>query len=115
MTTATRRPARNTGPKLTPEQARTFHTYSVGNAASLAMALTCDCVPYQDTYTFGRWIAQGYAVRKGEHGHHISVKHETEKRDKETGEVTTGERWGTAVVFCRCQVAPLTPKAGTAS
>lgn len=96
---------------MTAVEARTFGSFSAMNAAAIMHASTCGCEPYVDTYTFGRWIAQGYAVRKGEHGTRISVKHAIERKDKETGEVEQGERWGSAVVFCRCQVAPVTVKA----
>ena len=100
---------------MTPEQARTFSRVSEANYLAVKMALTCTCEPYQDTFTFGRWIAQGYCVCKGQHGHKIAVKYPsaTEVVETEDGELvaehaSSSAKWGTAVVFCRCQVTPLT-------
>jgi antirestriction protein ArdC len=61
----------------------------------------CGCVPYQDWFTFKRWEAQGFHVRKGEHGTKIFMQREN--IDPETQAVTSVSRFKT-YVFCRCQV-----------
>ena len=110
--TATRRDGeRKQGPALTSEQARTFGRYSVGNAAQVMTALSCGCEPYVDVFTFGRWIAQGYAVQKGQKALRLSVVRESVREDKETGELTVRKVFVAGAVFCRCQVAVITTPA----
>ena len=33
----------------------------------------CGCEPYADVFTFNRWKAQGYFVRRGEHGVRLPI------------------------------------------
>ena len=45
--------------KMTAAEAVTFERYSPTNAAIVSASLPCGCEPYQDVFTFRRWIAQG--------------------------------------------------------
>ncbi|MFH1485876.1 MAG: hypothetical protein ABIH46_07390 [Chloroflexota bacterium] len=65
----------------------------------------CQCEPYRDWYTFRRWLAQGYVVRRGEHGVKLPAIISVEDEDDE-GEVRMRTRPGVTVVMCRCQVVP---------
>jgi hypothetical protein len=100
--------ARSQKPKMTADDARTFKTFSIGNATAIAEALQekgcMTCLPYEDVFTFNRWKALGYHVKKGEHGMRIPVINEVEKEDQESGEVVTRKLFHTSVVFCRHQV-----------
>lgn len=91
---------------MTAEQAKEFSTYSARNAAIVAMAFEqCGCSAYEDVFTFARWKAQGYQVRKGEHGVKISTYAPITRKDPETGaDAVVGTRPWTSTVFCRCQV-----------
>ncbi len=103
--TATRR-------KLTAEAATVFESYSVANASILARTAKekgCKCEAYADWFTYARWHAQGFQVRRGEHSTRLPVYLPAHKtvRDDQTGEerrVEAGKRPWTAHVFCRCQV-----------
>lgn len=100
---------RSDRPKMTAEDARRFDRVSLMNAATVATALECGCIPYQDVFTFRRWIAQGFVVRKGEHGIKLPVLIEREIEDD--GQQTRVQRLRrTSAVFCRCQVKPLEEK-----
>ena len=92
-------------PRMTADEARSFDRFSVANFSQVRSQLRCSCNPYEDVFTFGRWRAQGYHVRKGEHGIRFTtmVEHETEKNEN-TGETRVISRPWTAYVFCRCQV-----------
>jgi hypothetical protein len=57
----------------------------------LASSRKCDCLPYFDVFTYGRWKALWMAPRKGEHGIRIPTV------------IRAGEQ-KYATVFCRCQV-----------
>lgn len=95
--------------RMTAGQATTFDRYSVSNAAQAIAQLhelggcKAKCEPYDDMFTYNRWQAQGYQVRKGEHGAHLGVIITTSQED-ETGKVIRQSRPWTTVVFCRCQV-----------
>jgi len=93
--------------KLTPEQATTFNRFSIYNALTVANSLPCGCKPYQDVFTFNRWKAQGYCVKKGEHGIKIPVIGSNTKHDENTGQDVTKKYTTTLAVFCRCQVKKL--------
>ena len=71
----------------------------------------CDCEPYEDVFTFGRWIAQGRVVQKGEKGIQLPVVIHGTKETKAGGveEITLLRR---SYVFCRCQTTEL-EKSGT--
>ena len=88
-------------PKMTANEARSFNRYSAANAATVRVSLACGCQPYQDVFTFRRWIALGQVVRKGEKAIKIPTVIETEE-DGETRKV-----FKTSAVFCRHQVKEL--------
>jgi hypothetical protein len=90
---------------LTAEDARQFAHFSIHNAVQAQLACpdgTCEA--YQDIFTFRRWKAQGYFVRKGEKGTKISTWIPKTDTDEEGNERVVGQRPKTAVVFCRHQV-----------
>jgi antirestriction protein ArdC len=93
--------------KLTATSAVTFDHRSAKHSAMLrdaAMLRGCRCEPYKDWFTYRRWQALGYQVRKGEHGIHLSVYVESEVQDADTGDVRKETHRGGTTVFCRCQV-----------
>jgi antirestriction protein ArdC len=87
--------------KMTPESATSFDRYSMINAVIVKHERKCECEPYEDIYTYARWQAQGYQVRKGEHGTRITTF--IPVKDKATDKVIGSRPWS-SVVFCRCQV-----------
>lgn len=96
--------------KMTAEQAKTFDRVSLINAHTVAEALPCGCIPYQDVFTFKRWLAQGYCVKKGEHGIKIPVIGTNVKHDDKTDKDIIKKYATTSTVFCRCQVVKLESK-----
>lgn len=90
-------------PKMTEGEARAFGRYSVANAVTVKQALACGCEPYEDVFTFRRWIALGRMVERGQKAIKIPTIIETE--DEETGE--RRRLFHTSAVFCRCQVKEL--------
>jgi len=98
---------------MTADDARTFDGYSVANAIAVKAALSdraCTCEPYADVFTFNRWIAQGRAVRKGEHGIRLTVYVAARRHDAvddaqgvETSAPGPRTYPRTSFVFCRCQ------------
>lgn len=112
MTTTTKRTRKR--PTMTAEQARRFERYSVHSVTQILAQLECDCVPYEDTYTYNRWRAQGFAVRRGERGIRFSTfvpvtneDGEEEFELDEDGELKRRLVVRRLVVFCRCQVEPI--------
>lgn len=69
--------------RMSADEARYFNSFSHANVTLLMSMLKCRCQPYDDVFTFKRWLAQGLAVQKGQHGYKLQTSH----------------------VFCRCQVA----------
>jgi len=94
---------------MTKEQATQFNRFSITNALTVANALPCGCIPYQDVFTYKRWLVQGYCVKKGQHGIKIPVIGSTQK-ENENGEVIIRKYTTTSAVFCRHQVVKLEPK-----
>jgi antirestriction protein ArdC len=101
---------------MTAAEAVSFARLSVSNAMQIRASLTCDCEPYADVFTLRRWNAQGYRVRKGEHGIRISIVNGA--ADPEPGRILDDDetpteaprsrpKFTTAYVFCRCQVEPI--------
>jgi hypothetical protein len=94
---------------MTKEQATQFNRFSLMNALTVANLLPCGCEPYKDVFTFKRWIAQGYCIKKGEHGIRIPVIGQSVKTDQ-TGQEITKKYFTNSAVFCRHQVVKLEPK-----
>ena len=94
---------------MTAEEATRFNGFSGQNAAALIHASEqrkCRCEPYLDWFTYKRWRAQGYRVRKGEHGIHL-ITFIPVIREQDGQRLQVGSRPWTSVVFCRCQVEPV--------
>lgn len=120
MTEMTRKEAAKRGrrgktrPRMTESQARDFDRMSEASAEQLAAAIearaeagiheNCDCQPYEDVFTIGRWNAQGYSVRRGEKALRVSSYAVTEGEDETDGEAKRHLRPVNLVLFCRCQV-----------
>lgn len=108
MTLAT---SRKTRPPMTAEAAVRFEHYSAPNAtiaaATLRAAGACKgyCEPYADIYTYARWQAQGFQVRKGQHGARLSIMINVDvKVDNSIEEREPVRKVWHTTVFCRCQV-----------
>jgi|TARA_Y100000034_G_C6806583_1_gene362235 hypothetical protein len=91
-------------PKMTAKEARQFDTYSERNASTVEESLECDCQPYEDVFTYGRWIAQGYQVQKGERSIRIPVIVRIREEDDNGDMVIKRSLKRSSPVFCRCQV-----------
>jgi hypothetical protein len=117
--TKTRRNTKH--PKLTAEDARTFEYESMASILQIEEAIAeraeagiypeCECVPYEQTFNFNRWLAQGFSVKKGEKALRIQTFTPTGKTRKEQGEDGSESekpilRPTIAFLFCRCQVQP---------
>lgn len=66
----------------------------------------CTCEPYTDWFTFRRWLAQGYHVKKGEHGVKLGIiisEEQTKTVDGEETKMQHNRPWMTTV-FCKHQV-----------
>ena len=90
---------------LSPTEAKSFSYFSIHNAVQAQLACpegTCEA--YKDIFTFRRWKAQGYFVRKGEKGTRITTWISKVKSDEEGNENVEGKRPKKAIVFCRHQV-----------
>lgn len=89
--------------RMTADEAVTFNHKSVQSMARIEQAINdrarsgCSCTPYEMVYSFQRWKALGYHVRKGERRLTYSVAW---LKDPETGKakpIFTN-------LFCLCQV-----------
>ena len=92
---------------FTPETARHFDRYSVSNAAAVKDTLSCGCKPYVDVFTYRRWKAQGFQVKRGETAINLPLIFQRTETDAATGKQVTKRRVGRSAVFCRCQVLPI--------
>ncbi|MCH7523633.1 MAG: hypothetical protein IIC74_01155 [Bacteroidetes bacterium] len=96
--------------RMTADEARSFEGFSESNTELLLSMLECNCSPYLDVFTYGRWQAQDMQVRKmdkdkGEGAYKLPLYRTIEKTDEDTGEVTqVSIPAGNSNVFCRCQV-----------
>ena len=88
---------------MTPDQARSFGTYSAENATTVVIGLECACEPYKDVFTYNRWKAQGFQVQKGMKSIRIPV-FGTSTGENDDGEVVTNRYRTVGRVFCKCQV-----------
>ncbi len=114
MSTTTKKRPREKRARRSAGEARTFDHVSEASFGQICEAIQeragegvypdCDCQPYRDVFTFGRWLDQGMAVRKGERALKISS---FVKRDPKPGQDPTEERLipKTLCLFCRCQVS----------
>ena len=106
--------------KMTASDATNFNGYSSNSISQILNGIearkesgkhvNCTCEPYEDIFTFARWEALGFCVRKGETsikiGSWVPVATKT-KTDAETGKETQGKAFlkpHTMCLFCRCQV-----------
>ena len=62
----------------------------------------CCCMPYVDTFTGGRWKAQGFQMRKGTKGFALKTWRPVDDDDDKTRRKMIRT---TSYIFCRCQVA----------
>ena len=93
--------------KMTASEATSFERMSVANAVEVIKTFACGCQPYKDVFTFNRWKAQGFFVRRGEHALKLPVlKHAIKSELADDGTKLESEYaiHGTSYVFCRHQV-----------
>ena len=90
--------------RMTEREATSFDTFSMMNATIVVSERKCECQPYIDIFTYNRWKAQGFQVKRGEHGTHIQTFVPITKADNDGNVKVTGRVPKTSVVFCRCQV-----------
>lgn len=87
------------------QEARNQSIFSTLDESDIATSMEsidanlCECEPYQDVFTYNRWKAQGYQVRRGEHGCRVTTWVPKDKDNPDKGVFPR-----TATVFCRCQV-----------
>ena len=97
-----------TAQQMTADEARDFGHFSVHNAVQAQMACPeGSCEAYRDIFTFRRWHAQGFVVRKGENGTTVTTWIPTNVRTDDDGRQTMRRRPKRAVLFCRHQVERL--------
>lgn len=97
----------DTHPTMTAEEAQSFARYSPQNATTVRQSLLCGCRPYQDVYTYNRWLAQGMQVQRGQHAIRLPVIREVDEVDEDGPTGQTRRIVTRAPVFCRCQVKPV--------
>ena len=91
--------------QFSPEEARRFDHFSIHNAvAAEAACPTHECRAYTDIFTFRRWLAQGYAVKKGERGTKVTTWIPRPEPEDAEDRVVRRKKSRTAVVYCRHQV-----------
>ena len=99
-------------PKYTVDTAKEFGGYSDASIEILLNDLDCECRPYEDVFTYGRWKGLKRQVRKGEKAHRLPTHRPSAFRFE--GEAEEVERnvmvKTTACVFCRCQTDPVKEK-----
>lgn len=100
--------------QMTASEAKSFeHGLSKKNYLIVKMLLAskpepCECEPYEDVFTYRRWVAQGFYVVRGSKAIKAPLVRTGSKEVKNT---TTGKMeksfWRVLTVsylFCRCQV-----------
>src|SRR2546425_12198569 len=91
--------------QISAEEARTFQHFSVHNAAQTQQACPeGTCQAYRDIFTYRRWRAQGYQVRRGEKRTAVTTWNAATRID-ENDEPTSVHRPKRTVPFCRHQGA----------
>lgn len=93
---------------MNTREARTFTHKSESSYQQVKSQLSCDCEPYEDVFTYGRWKALGQQVQKGERSIKLQTWIPIVDKDENGDPVTTGVRPKTASLFCRCQTRPET-------
>jgi N-terminal domain of anti-restriction factor ArdC len=97
-----------TAQQMTADEARDFTHFSVHNAVQAQMACPeGSCEAYSDIFTFRRWRAQGFVVRKGEKGTTVTTWINPTAQGEDTDPQTVKRRPKRAVLFCRHQVERL--------
>ncbi len=82
-----------------------FDYFSIHNAIAAELGCqTAECRAYVDIFTFKRWLAKGYVVRKGEHGTKITTWIPITKTDDQGRLTVVGRRPKSVTLFCRHQV-----------
>lgn len=82
-----------------------FSHFSIHNAVQAEMGCpSAECRAYQDIFTFKRWLAQGFVVRKEERGTPITTWISVTKTDDDGNQTVVGKRPKKVTVFCRHQV-----------
>lgn len=110
-----------TRPAMTPDDAKTFAGTSLASCMQIYQAVAdrkaegvhteCECEPYEDIFTFGRWRALGQAVKKGEKALRIVSFAKGKSRTDQEGNEVEGRLFPTSLcLFCRCQTQPIEPK-----
>lgn len=87
--------------QMSADTARRFDHFSIHNAVQAELACSeGTCRAYQDLFTFARWRAQGFSVRKGEKGTPITTWVPMTRTDEEGNLTVTGSaprpRWSSA-------------------
>lgn len=102
-------------PKMTAKEAQSFEVYSEKNAeiaeSELQAVNGCECVAYEDIFTYNRWLALGMQVQKGEKSTRVEVpifKTIIDEDTKAEKRIKIGSRM--VPVFCRCQVKKIAAK-----
>jgi len=97
--------------KMTPLQATQFENgRSLAHEiflAEVAEEKGCTCQAYEDWFTYDRWQALGYQVRKGEKSTKLTSYPKIKVKDKKTNEEKLVSKRRTNCLFCRCQVKPI--------
>lgn len=92
--------------QMTKEQATSFSHVSLIHAIIVERTLQCGCKAYVDVFTYNRWQAQGFQVKRGEKALKLAIIREVvDETDEEVKKV-----WGRSHVFCRHQVKPIEEK-----
>jgi hypothetical protein len=116
-------------PRYTRETATEFEAVSSKSAQQVIELLEdrktagtypeCPCEPYEGVYTFERWKALGFFVRKGEKSLRVAsyVAVDSKKKEGDSAPVSSddsgSDKWlkpHTLYLFCRCQVDPIEVK-----
>lgn len=93
-------------PQMSAQEARSFDRFSVHNAVQAQQACPeGTCQAYRDIFTYRRWRAHGYQVRRHEKGTPVLTWIAMTRVD-ENGELFIVRRAKRTVLFCRHQVAP---------
>ena len=91
-------------PKMSKLEAITFEHESIPNMVEAESACPEEtCEAYQDIFTYNRWQALGYQVRRGEKGTKLTVFIPIKNKADEI----VGRRPKYSWVFCRHQVDPI--------